>query len=215
VIGGGALLEYLVAEPQYCWLAFGSEAKTRVLLTFKGDALFIDREAEGNLKGAHKRVTSWWDYKDVKEVTITDPDGATTYVISRISPARDRRMVWVDIRGPLKYQQYCDIGLSDDPEKAPVAHFHGPLTVQAVQIKWQLPPGLALRRGEKPTQLSANVGTLDAAKGCWVVVQSEAQVRPGTPFFPKGVHPIAEVEFPSQSPSSPPIKRRYPLDKFC
>jgi hypothetical protein len=96
-----------------------------------------------------------------------------------------------------------------------LAHFHGPLKVLSVQINWQLPPNLALRRGDKPTDLRAYVGTLDAAKGCWVVVQAEDRSRPGMPFFPQGVHPIAEVEFPSQSLGAPPIKRFYRLDKTC
>ncbi len=213
LVGAGVYFLYLAPKPRYCWLVFGPEAKTRVLLWLKGEALFIEREAEDNLKGPAKRLTSRWDI--FKDVTLTDPDGETTYVISRISPSRERRIVSVDIKGPLDYQQYCDIGLSDDPQKAPLAHFHGPLKVQPARIGGQLPPHLALRRGDKGTDFEVYVGTVDATKGCWTVVESEQRGKPGTPFFPKGVHPIAEIEFPSQSPGALPIKRIYALDKTC
>jgi hypothetical protein len=179
------------------------------LLCLKGEALYIVR---GGGEGPQKRLTTRWDYKDF---TITGRDGRTSYVIKKISPDGERRIVSVDINGPLEYQQYCDIALSEDPDKAPLAHFHGPLMVQSVQISWQLPPNLALRRGDKPTDLQAYVGTLDAVKGCWVVVQAADRYRPGIPLFPEGVHPVAEVEFPSQSPGAPPIKRIYSLDKTC
>jgi hypothetical protein len=34
------------------------------------------------------------------------------------------------------------------------------------------------------------------------------------PAFPKGVHPVVDVEF-SAKDKGPPIKRRYPLDEPC
>lgn len=33
--------------------------------------------------------------------------------------------------------------------------------------------------------------------------------------FPKGIHPFVDIEFPPKQPGGQPIKKRYPLDKFC
>jgi len=41
--------------------------------------------------------------------------------------------------------------MKEDPEKARIAHFHGPLTAGPVTISWKIPPKLALQRGDQPT----------------------------------------------------------------
>jgi hypothetical protein len=208
----GAFMIPRCGKAQYCRLFFGPEACTQVLLCFKGEGLSIDRGADKSLMGPHKRFSS---RLDCKEVAISGPDGKTTYIISRIGGGPERQLICVDIEGPVQYQQYCDVELGADPKNAPFAHFHGPLTVKVVNVNGKLPPGLALRRGDKPTDLQAFVGTFDPANGCWVVVQSDQRYQPGTPYFPKGVYPVAEVEFPSQNPGLPAIKRTYALDKTC
>jgi hypothetical protein len=220
--GAGVFLVYPRPKTQYCWVVFGSEGKTRVLVRAKGEAFAVDGDADGDLNGLHKRFNHWTQCRDV---TITDPVRKTTYIITRLggqrvfsgvfrSAAWERLTVFVDIKGPLEYHQYCDVEMRDNAEQAAVAHFHGPLTVQAQKINWRLPPDLALRRGEEPTDLRAYIGTLEAAKGCWVVVQSEDWYQ-GTPFFPAGVHPVAEIEFSTRGVGAPPIKRLFPLDKTC
>jgi hypothetical protein len=122
-------------------------------------------------------------------------------------------MADIDIKGPLEYRQYCDLEMKDDPEKACLAHFHGPLTAGPRTISWKVPPELALERGDKPTDLLAMVGTIDADKGCWVAVRSQAGGN--EPPFPKGIHPCVDVEFPAKEAGAPSIKKRYPLDQFC
>jgi hypothetical protein len=87
--------------------------------------------------------------------------------------------------------------------------------VVAVQmIAGKLPAGLALQRGTKPTELRVNIGTINADKGCWVVVCTEDDQRT-QPAFPEGVHPFVDVEFPPRQAGGPPVKRRYPLDHIC
>lgn len=58
---------------------------------------------------------------------------------------------------------------------------------------------------------------MDRKKGCWVVVRSgvDAGQSGKFPDFPKGIHPIVEVEFPPKRPGDEPVKRRYELDDFC
>src|SRR5262249_1549636 len=103
--------------------------------------------------------------------------------------------------------------LASRVDGSPLAHFHGPLTVEASTINWKLPPNLSLHRGTKPTDLRAHVGTMDAQKRCWVVVRTHDSKS--HLVFPQGVHPFVDVEFPSKAKTDPPIKRRYPLADVC
>src|SRR4029077_15683254 len=128
-------------------------------------------------------------------------DGATSYVITQVhnpevpAGAHPELFVHVEVKGPLRYCQYCDCGeMADDPKKAPLSHFHGPLTVEVRKINFEIYPGLALKRGDEPTDISAVVGTMDARKGCWVVLSS--QDENGKKIFPEDVLPVVDVEFP-------------------
>src|SRR5262249_50247720 len=135
---------------------------------------------------------------ECENVSLADPDGRTSYVITHLreqevpAGAHAEIIVHVDIRGPESYRQYCDgQEMSDDPERAPLSHFHGPLTVEVRKTNFEIHPGLALKRGDKPTELYAVVGTMDAQKGCWVVVSSQGDDN--GPAFPEGVHPVVDV----------------------
>jgi hypothetical protein len=218
VLGGiGAFFFFPQHKPQYCWLVFGPEAKVRVLVCLDGEPVSLDHYADGKPSG---RKEQFKDRSKCKDVAIADPDGKTSYVITSMGTKFVKRgvptelFVWVDIKGPVEYRQYCDVvEMAGDPETAPTAHFHGPLTVEAQTISWNLPPDLSLRRGDKPPDLCTFVGTMNAKKGCWVVVRTDDGKN--QPAFPKGVHPFVDVEFPPKGQGAPPVKRRYPLDQFC
>src|SRR3989442_15978456 len=45
------------STPRYCLLVFGAEAKTRVWLVQDGDTLYVDRNGNGDLTEAGKKVT--------------------------------------------------------------------------------------------------------------------------------------------------------------
>jgi hypothetical protein len=112
------------------------------------------------------------------------------------------------------YHQYCDVSLAaGDPTTAHVSQFDGPLTVGPVTTNWKLPKDLALQRGSTPTTLRAVVGTMDRARGCWVVVDSHDEKQ--NPRFPDGVRPEVEIVFPAQTKGQPPIVKRYALDQVC
>jgi hypothetical protein len=224
VLVGVAAYLHAGTKPKYAWLAFGPEAKLRVQVCLEGDALTLEQFVDGKATGKkdHFKNTS-----ECTNLTIPDPDGKTSYVITQISDrirmdkpdGPTQMMVNVDIKGPTEYRQYCDLEMKDDPEKASLAHFHGPLSAGPVTISWKIPPKLALKRGDKPTDLPALVGTMDADKGCWVVVRSEVAVKQPAfrmePAFPKGIHPYVDVDFPAKEAGAPSIKKRYPLDQFC
>jgi hypothetical protein len=206
---------YASKSPKYALLLFGREAKLRVWIVLDGDVVYLDRNGDGDLtaKGARFAKTS-----DCTGIEIADPDGKTRYVSTGLgvypdgTGPRGHLMVSVNIKGPLAYRQYCDAELRDSPSKAAIAHFHGPLTVGPRTINWKLPPQLALNAGDNPTDLAACVGTMDAADGCWVVARSHEGDKAA---FGKGVCPVVEIEFRSQAPGGPAVKRRYLLDKFC
>jgi hypothetical protein len=207
---------YKSRAPKYALLLFGREAKMRVWAILDGETLYLDRNGDGDLTGPGERFARVAECKDVE---IADPDGKTRYVITSVGhftqpkPPRSSLMVNVDVKGPLAYQQYCDVELRAGPRAAAaVAHFHGPLTAGPRTLNWKLPPKMALERGEKAPDLNAVVGTMDAKAGCWVVVRSH---RGDKSAFAKDVCPLVDVEFPARAPGGPPVKKRYRLDKFC
>jgi hypothetical protein len=214
LIGAGAWFVCTRSNPQYCLLLFGPEARLRVWVIVDGQTVSIDRDG-GDLPRKGERVGRLAGWQAIE---IPDPDGVTRYVLTDVGdyeeddPSQRGLIVNVDVKGPVEYRQYCDVRMADQPQAAAVAHFHGPLTAGPRTILWKLPPKLALVRGDKPTDLPANVGTMDAARGCWVVVRTH---NGESSAFPDGVFPVVDVEFPSKGPGDPPVKRRYPLDKFC
>jgi hypothetical protein len=204
-------------KPQYCWLLFGQNGESRVLVCLKGKAVTLEHYANGKPTG---RRDEFRDHAECQNVAVADPDGNTSCVITRLTElevpagAHAEIMVRVEIKGPVSYRQYCDVQeMADDPEKAPLSHFHGPLTVEVRKTNYEIHPGLSLKRGDKATDLFAVVGTMDAHQGCWVVVNSQGDDDGRA--FPEGVCPVVDVEFPSRREGGPPIRRRYPLDRVC
>lgn len=216
VVAGVGAFVHVETKPQYAWLVFGLEGKLRVQVRLEGEALTLDQFVDGKSNG---RKDHFKNSSDCANLTIPDLDGKTSYVITGMSDRQDKPggptqlMANIDIKGPLECRQYCDLEMKEDPEKARLAHFHGPLTAGPVTISWKIPPKIALRRGDKPTELPALVGTMDVDKGSWVVIRSHGANN--EPAFPKGIHPHVDVEFPAKVAGGPSIKKRYPLDQFC
>src|SRR5258708_20047082 len=97
---------------------------------------------------------------DPEPIPVGDPDGETSYIITRVhnpvvpEGAHPELFVNVEIKGPVSYRQYCDIGeMADDPQKAPLSHFHGPLTVEVRKINFEIYAALALKRADNPTNI--------------------------------------------------------------
>jgi len=215
-IGIGISVAFFSTPTEYCLLLFGPEAESRVWVEVHGRAVFLHR----NKLGASAESVSYVDrqFAQIRNVEIFGTDGETRYVITGLSvePAgnqsRRHLMIDVDVKGPAEFQQYCDVELRADPTDSAVAHFGGPLTAGPRTINWKLSDGLKLVTGDKPTDLFMNIGTMDADRGCWVVVRTHQGDKP---VFPDNVHPMVEVEFPSKSSGGEPVVRQYPIDKFC
>jgi hypothetical protein len=206
---------YKSKATKYALLLFGPQAKVRVWLVLDGDTVYLDRNGDGDLTDKEERFAKADNCKDVE---IADPDGKTRYVITSVGvfrvddPPREHLSVSVDVKGPVEYQQYCDVELRDSAAKAGLAHFHGPLTVGPRTINWKVPPQFAVKTGDEPTDMPAVVGTMDAEQGCWVVVRSHHGDKSA---FPKGVCPVVDIQFPPKTPGAPAVRKRYSLDEFC
>lgn len=210
----GGIAFWFATIPQYAWLNFGSQQRLRVLIADRPLWITVTQFVDGRQTSSQR----YRDWESIGDLTFHDPDGRTTYMLR--DPGRatfDRNPVQmfatIDIDGPIAYRQYCDLAFRQgNPQSAPFAHFHGPLTVGAVTTHWKVPADLVLRRGGEPTTLRSFVGTMDAAHGCWVVVNSHEGEKPR---FPDGVRPEVEIVFPAQDAAASPIVERFVLDQVC
>jgi hypothetical protein len=211
-------------KPRYALLVFGPEAKMRVWVALDGDTLYVDRNGDRDLTGKDERFTvdfpnrnsnGYGNSRDCN-IEIRDPDQKTRYLITSIGtyPQNDKPNAEREINANVEikssgssYKQYCDAKLGNSPDKASVAHYGGPLMIEPRRIWWKLTPELSrLPSGDPPGEIQAVVGTMDAERGCWVVVRSEE--------LPKDLHPVVEVEFHSCT-TGEPIKERYQLKERC
>lgn len=208
---------YQTGKPEYALLVFGPEARCRVWLIVDGDEIYLDRNGDGDLTARDERFEKTSDCQDIE---IGEADGKTRYVITKMRVHRDEGMkwppsimVWVEIHGPLQYQQYCDARLGKTPREAALAHFHGPLAIGPSTVNWKVPPDTALTRDDKPADLRAMVGTMSERHLCWVVVVSHTS--PEACSFADGVRPRVMIEFPATERGAPPIVAHYSLEEFC
>jgi hypothetical protein len=205
---------YPSRSPRYALLLFGRAVSLRIWVVLDGDTVYLDRNGNADLTEPGERFDKLSDCKDIE---LADTDGKTRYrltgmvVLKEDNPPCRELNVGVEIKGPVCYRQYCSVELSLSPQKAKVAHFHGPLTAGPRTVGWKLPSRLAMKRGDQPVDLPLVVGTMNAEHGCWVVVCSEHR---NAPAFSKGVCPVVDIEFPAKVPGKP-LKRRYQLDQVC
>jgi hypothetical protein len=217
--GYGASVKLRPSRAEYAWLVFGPTAKLRLLASVAGDTITLQRFVGEQPTGQKEQFK---DRGQPLEVTLADPDGVNSYVITKcatpVLAATDKEatkelFVNVEVRGPLPYREYSDTTMAGDLDKAWVSHFHGPLTIGPVTLAWEIPSDLSLRRGETETDLRAIIGTMDVTRRCWVVVKTHEAADKC--LFADGIRPVADIEFPSRNAGEPPIKRRYVLAQFC
>jgi hypothetical protein len=202
-------------EDRFCWLVFGPNGDTRLLLRVANEELFLDRDGDGRFNGPGERLGR---LELAPKVELTGRDGHTRYVLTNFrlfeEPELGQRcLINAEIYGPLDFAQMADTGLGRFRRTAPMAHFNGPLTVQAQSIFWKLPPGMALVRGDKPADLRVLIGTLDAATECWTSVRVQGTNQQS--LFPTNVNPVVDIEYPPKSAGAQPQRVRYALEEFC
>jgi hypothetical protein len=194
-------------KPAYCLLVFGAEAKPRVWLVLDDDVLYVDRNGNGDLTEDGKRVTFARKRKpdtvsriDAGKITAK---GVPENTCVRLALSDEMTSITSSSEGGLSQCAGDDVRgglqLGDQPQTAPIVHFYGPLVLQPDRRH-------TLARIGEPTQLWTHLGTpgLGAGTFAWQ----------GYEKVPKGVHPVAEFEFPAAAAKGP-IKAKLVLDHRC
>jgi hypothetical protein len=199
-----------LTTPKYGWLVFGPEGQVRVLLRANAKSNDLDLNRNGRFEGAER-----FNISGAEPLSIPISDGKTSYLVTRMSAYENdgarNATVEVQVKGTAEFRQLGDLFLSRTRAGAPIAHFNGPLEVQAQTIFWELPKDLALRRGDKGTDIRVNIGTIRKEQRCWTTVFTQDRTNA---FFPTNVFPWVAVEFPGKTNGSA-IVARYALDKVC
>lgn len=195
--------------PAYGWLVFGPEGQVRMIARVEKDAVHVDLNRNGRFETAERFPAT------EAQLSIPVSDGETSYVIKKASrfehDGTHHAIVDVDVNGKAEFRQHADLSLSRTRSGASIAHFNGPMEIQAQTILWELPKDLALTRSEKGTDMRVNIGTIRKAQRCWTTVYTQDKTNA---FFPTNVFPWVEVRFPA-STNGPALIVRYPLDKVC
>jgi hypothetical protein len=205
---------YQSKSPKYCLLVFGLKAKTRVWLVLDGDVLYVDRNHNGDLTEPNERLflkevkhKGIPTYKVCRVGDLTEEDGKTIHRDLRVTLIgfKDGRPEYLAISVKIegKYLMLTRIelnGAPSSPDRAPIRHFNGPLTVL-------LYGGAELVRGDEPARLAVVIGTFYLPRQArtkeghaipWYVEDCEdvsAFVMPEG--VPKHVHAIARIRFPA------------------
>ena len=197
---------YQTKTPKYCLLVFGAQAKARMWLVQDGNVLLVDRNGDGDLTGADKRVEVNPKYNAFYTGPLSLADGKFQY----------RLTVWADDRGRVEIKLYrkgafeqmagltaissrewmnrdnieeSEFRFADRPQDAPIVHFDGPLTLKPIFTKQ------VFERGDKPVRFPVMVGTPGLGKGTFTQVL----------FLPGGPNGVAEIVFPNRNPDAKPI----------
>src|SRR5947209_4741980 len=81
ILAGVGAFVVVHPKPQYCWLAFGPNAHLRILVCMKEKTVSLEHYADGKPTG---RKEQFRIDADPEPITVADPDGATSYIITRV-----------------------------------------------------------------------------------------------------------------------------------
>jgi hypothetical protein len=196
---------YQTRSPKYCLLVYGPQATPRVWLVLDGNALYVDRNGSGDLTEPGKKITFAGNRKpetstriDVGPITAK---GVPQNTCVRLELSDDGVSITSSSEGGLLqhagYDWRGDLHFAATAQTAPIVHFYGPLALQPDR------PHTLARTGE-PTWLWTHLGTTGLGRGTFA--------WNGYEKVPKGVHPVAEVEFPADKGS---IKVKLVLNHRC
>jgi hypothetical protein len=199
---------YQTKLPKYCLLVIGPAAKTRIWLVIDSDALYIDRNGNGNLTESNKRVEGrrtgrWLDfyagpvlmaYGDLRHLhlRIRDfqvADGKCTGM-DLVLDGKRKQFVGFDEANPFRFAQR--------PEQAPVIHLEGPLMMKLYGEPKTLLVG-------QETELNISIGTPGIGRGSFCALHC-------CTVLDCKVSPIAEIEFPGRDSNHVPLKARVRIN---
>lgn len=211
-------------KPKYCLLAFGPEATTRVWLVQDGEVLYVDRNGNGDLTEPGESIkgspppeepspdgtnqasdpicTIWFEIGD-----LTEGDGKTKHTALHLSAHQGKTPIWefwAKIEGRT-LQRAKLFQFADRRGDAPVIHLRGPLRMALYGTG-------SLVGGQKEMEVFATVGTPGLGKG---IMGQDVSACINWTDLPKGVNPIADIEFCNSKPDAKPIKATVVLSKRC
>jgi hypothetical protein len=154
-------------KPQYCLLVFGPEVKFRVWVVRDGKVLYVDRNGNGDLTEAGKRLAV--KGRSVR-AEVSGGEGQDRYNLelswfnrANVGPC------WVIEAHGKKYQYRAGrdsegpLLAAERPKDAPVIHFDGPLVLAFTSYCGESPTQLI--RDPKRSELGASIGTPGLGKG--------------------------------------------------
>ncbi len=135
--------KYGTASQEYCLLVFGPTADRHVWLVRDGDALYVDRNGNGDLTEPDEVVRKPKEYSGFSCGDVVSRDGKTTYQGLSVNAFSDgyRLRVQVPGTGP----QMVGLGGVQKPrfaaraKEAPIIHFGGPLALTQFSTKRVIP----------------------------------------------------------------------------
>jgi hypothetical protein len=189
------------AKPKYGLLVFGPQAKSRVWLVLDGDALYVDKNGNGDLTEKDERINQVPLKDETNLFPIGDlslPEDSFPKNSSGLAMYRDTQK---GATGPLRLaitiNQRTWSGifheLADRPKDAPILHFNfdGPLTFVCLDPPTFVPG--------KTTNLVIHIGTpgLGEKTRVW---RNHASSIVGLQ-----VGLLAEIEYPNKDPAGKPV----------
>jgi hypothetical protein len=177
-LSGARLPAYRTPTSQYCLLAFGPEARTRVWLIRDDDSVLLDQSGSVTTYSLPPAAdTTGWRECVLSDICETD---GTIHRDFRLIQTRDQVVLTLhsDAYGLRNIAWLIDeIQLAHSPDQAPLVHFHGPLVVA---------PTIVVRG--PTTTLFAHVGSMGSGKGTFASI---------TPSIAAQVlaRPVADLEF--------------------
>ncbi len=203
---------YASRAPTYCLLVIGPEAKTRIWLVLDGDALFVDRNQNGNLtdEGERVQVKRKRGEPAVFDVgEILDSDGKTVHKDLHVIQAAGLERTATFVVGKIAGMHVQAAGAAENEtlrfanraSDAPIIHFGGPLRM-GLSTKFSKRKIL-----ERNGEIAAHIGTPGLGEGTFAVVMHDN--------IPASAHPVAEVEFASTDMGARPVKITRTLKERC
>jgi hypothetical protein len=208
-------------KPNYCLLVFGPEAKTRVWIVLDAEALYMDRNGNGDLTEAGERIAAKGPKFKIGRVTevfkigrITEADGKTSHELT-VEVAKGAGGGW-EIVSVSATSAVPFIGsqrtegrflLAEHARDAPIVHFDGSftLTLRKDRSVVRRPGGTWVGRDQASAQFHVLLGTPVLGKDCDSFVRSWLKY-PG----PQG-RPVAEITFPAKAAGRKPLSSRVVL----
>jgi hypothetical protein len=189
---------YQTKTPKYCLLVFGQEAKMRAWLVLDGNVMYVDRNGDGDLTGASKRVEAKPPERRVFELGPLSLAGSKIqYVVSEVGYYHSGRLyIKVTHKGDFAHREVSwwniedDFQFADRPQDAPIVHVDGPLTLKPMNKKQ------VFVRGDTPSRFPVMVGTPGLGKGTFTQLLL---------VFEEDPDGVAEIVFPHRDPASKSI----------